>query len=721
MVHRWIVSAFCCLIAVGIGDRAFAQSKLALPGCEAPRELRQTLHDKLGSPEFDQLNSAQREAIEQQVLTELAEKYPRELEPVKRQISRARNQQDEHPEKLAALQAKYQKLAAEHPDDPLILYLAATTLKGKETPESIRLANRAIELAPNFAWPSLYLADLYSRGKTLDKQKSSANLKQVFALCPASFDGSAQWLLGKDTELQAKVEPAERAYLESATDPETLKNYTNLWGLEFRIHPPQEYPAVRKQVAADVERLEKANPKPDAGWAAFLIEGVKQSGASPEAVKAQEDKLLAAYSQSDEALEIVETRWREAHKDPEKQDDTAAWTQYRAAYRAAVQEWIRAYPNSYNSLVQTAFFAAYGDHSITETEGMAALDTYLKQATEHWGSPSFTTEYAADFLLEHHWQPERTLELLEQVREHYAKSDAIDAANDNRSEKDLKEQTENNTYRDQELARSILLAATRSGKPEAALKLKSAIEAAPPTDKKFASDYWRNRALLAVLEGRKADGLVYYQLALQVRQQQPKFVEGRFEDELGDEARELWKQLGGSDAAWAAWSQKPQQPTADADAARWEKPTLALPEFSLTDLSGKSWKLAELHGKTVLINLWATWCGPCNAELPHLQKLYDQVKDRSDIQILTFSIDEEPGLLDAFLKKKGYTFPVLPAYAFTLNLLNGYSIPQNWIVDSKGTWLWTQIGYGADDAWQKDMLAKIESVKAGNESAKAGK
>ena len=118
-------------------------------------------------------------------------------------------------------------------------------------------------------------------------------------------------------------------------------------------------------------------------------------------------------------------------------------------------------------------------------------------------------------------------------------------------------------------------------------------------------------------------------------------------------------------------------------------------------------------GKVVLINLWATWCGPCNAELPQLQKLYDQAKGRPDLQILTFNIDEDLGLVEPFVKEKGYTFPVVPAYSYVVNLLNGYAIPQNWVLSPKGDWEWTQVGYGSDDAWVKDMLAKLDAVKAG--------
>lgn len=712
MPRSWIVSASLCLLLSAPTRNAFAQTNLSLPGCEASPEVRQTLRDKLNSPQFYDLSYVQRMDLTEQVLTGLIQNYPREVEPYRLLVTNARDQQVLHPEKLAALQAAYQKQAADHPNDPLQLYLAAIALQRKDTPASVHFADRAIELAPGFAWPALYLAELYSHGKLGDKEKSAENLKRFFDLCPASMEPQAQWLLSKDTELEAKVQPAERAYLESATDPVTLENYTTLWSLEFRLSPPQGYAALRKQVAADLARLEKANPKPDAAWAAFLLFGYKQSGAPSEVITAREDQLLAAYPHSEQALRIVEERWMDAHKRPEKQDDTAAWAQYHAAYRTAVQEWLRAYPNAYHELVQVAFYAADNDDSISEADGMAALNAFLKDGQLHWGPEPWVDQSAAEFLLDHHWQPLRALQLLEQERDYYVKADAISATDDNLSETFSENVLAARATRHMNRITDTLLAATRAGKPDAALKLKASIEAPLPKDEKLQSGYWQNRALLAGLEGHKADSLVYYQLALQTRQEQPKFINGELKDELGDEARDLWRQMGGSPTAWAAWTKQPLRPFADASTARWEKPKQLLPDFTLTDLSGKSWKLADLHGKVLLINVWATWCTPCNAELPHLEKLYEQVKDRPDVQILTFDVDEDPGLLGHYLKEKGYTFPVLLAYSYTLNLLSGVAIPQNWIVDAKGAWTWTQIGFGGSDSWQKDMLAKIDAVKA---------
>ncbi len=169
---------------------------------------------------------------------------------------------------------------------------------------------------------------------------------------------------------------------------------------------------------------------------------------------------------------------------------------------------------------------------------------------------------------------------------------------------------------------------------------------------------------------------------------------------------------GGTETAWAVWS-KPLAKGAELAEGHWEKPTKEIPVFELSDLSGKTWRLKELGGKTLLINLWATWCGPCNEELPHLQRFYEKVKDRPEIQVLTFNVDEDLGMVQPYLKDKGYTFPVVPAYSTVVSLLNGYVIPQNWIVDPRGTWRWTQLGYsgGSDSDFEKDMLDRLESMK----------
>jgi len=137
-----------------------------------------------------------------------------------------------------------------------------------------------------------------------------------------------------------------------------------------------------------------------------------------------------------------------------------------------------------------------------------------------------------------------------------------------------------------------------------------------------------------------------------------------------------------------------------------------MPEFQFSDAKGKVWTLADLKGKVTLINLWATWCGPCRVELPYLQKVYDKVRDRKDLQVITFDTDDSRGLILPFMAENKYTFPVLPALDYVHKLVPQLSIPRNWIVDADGVLRSEIVGFGrGDDKWVDDMIATMEKAR----------
>ena len=698
------------VLLIAASPALFAQSSAAVPGCEVRPEVRQVLDAKLSEKALRNLKFSEQNALRTQVLEELIAQYPRELEPPRRLIQALRN--SETAQQYAAVMAEYRKRAEQHPHDPLVLFLAGQVLSGRDTPQSIRFLEQARVEAPNFAWPALQLADTYTMSKRVDKKKADELLAAFFAICPSSADHGAQRLLSRvgSVELRARVAVALRARLAQETDPNRLEAYETLRGLEFRMHPPQEHDSLRKQVAADLQRLETLNPKPDAEWLVFLKNGYKQSGASAETVTAMEERVLQAFPHSVEAYEIVSDRWDKAHKEPEDQKDAAAWARYDAAYREAVKGWIGRFTESRYVQHQLLFNVIFDDTGVTEKEGLSVLDDYLTEISEYQRPPYYGFTAAASFLVEHKWQPERALDLLRKAEE-LTEDWHARRNGDNLSAEEEKMWAENDLYQQEHLAGLVLRAAKMARRSEEADRLKTAIEGPPPKDIKFESAYWVNRARLAALEGRKIDALTYYQKGLNTRQP-PQARRGKLKDDVADEARALWKETGGTEVAWEVWSQPSAGKVQELAEGRWEKPVKAMPAFELGDLSGKTWRIKNLEGKSVLINVWATWCGPCQAELPKLEKLYEQIKDRSDFQILTFNIDEDLGLVAPFVKDKGFTFPVLPAYSL-VHELDLLGIPQNWLVDPKGDWRWSQIGYDASDgAWTETMVGKLESMKA---------
>lgn len=105
--------------------------------------------------------------------------------------------------------------------------------------------------------------------------------------------------------------------------------------------------------------------------------------------------------------------------------------------------------------------------------------------------------------------------------------------------------------------------------------------------------------------------------------------------------------------------------------------------------------------------------------MPRFQKLYERYKNRPDVLLLTLSMDENPGLIEPFVKEHKFTFPVLPAFSFVEDTLHVLGIPQNWIVDANGVVRQKEIGFEASDNWENWMAEAIEKNKPETTTAAA--
>jgi peroxiredoxin len=117
------------------------------------------------------------------------------------------------------------------------------------------------------------------------------------------------------------------------------------------------------------------------------------------------------------------------------------------------------------------------------------------------------------------------------------------------------------------------------------------------------------------------------------------------------------------------------------------------PEFSLADLRGNAVRLANLKGKVVFINVWATWCEPCRQEMPSMQALYEKLTG-PDFEMLAVSADQSPrDVVERFVKTYQLTFPVLPDP--DLQVADRYQVtgyPETFVIDRNGTIVAHEIG-----------------------------
>jgi thiol-disulfide isomerase/thioredoxin len=145
----------------------------------------------------------------------------------------------------------------------------------------------------------------------------------------------------------------------------------------------------------------------------------------------------------------------------------------------------------------------------------------------------------------------------------------------------------------------------------------------------------------------------------------------------------------------------------------------AAPAFASTDLDGKPISLDELRGRVVLLDFWATWCGPCVKAIPHIQKVAEQFSDRP-VTILGINRDQ-PGSIEkvrSFLAKKNITFR--QAMSGTEQIGREYKvsgIPTTVLIDPRGVIQSVHIGFG--EGAEQRLASEIESVLEGKPIARA--
>ncbi len=116
-------------------------------------------------------------------------------------------------------------------------------------------------------------------------------------------------------------------------------------------------------------------------------------------------------------------------------------------------------------------------------------------------------------------------------------------------------------------------------------------------------------------------------------------------------------------------------------------------QFTIKDLQGHRLPFDKFRGKVVFLNLWATWCTPCRAEMKGIQKLYEKVKKDSIVFVmLSIDKDRDKGKIEEYIRVKGFNFPVYQPSGYLTQQLNVPEIPTTFIISREGKIVKKEIG-----------------------------
>ena len=531
------------------------------------------------------------------------------------------------------------------------------------------------------------------------------------------------------------------------TSVQALAAYPALWEMEFQ-RPPAEHAEVRAQVGRDLARIRE--------HASYPVYSVLLPGyeiiEDREGARWVREQILKEAPWSRVAQDTVLRRWYQDRPRPTSDASREKAQGYYRELLEATDTWVKQFPRDpdiWNSRLR----ALYELPAEPLSKFVEAAEKYLELAAVNLANTSVVDSIAiAQAWLERDTLIDRIPALVERFRKDAATRMVSDNAQDWTTQLNLRGETQADVETGRWRGWALLAAYYARRDPDQGAKLRAEIAAALPAApaepdalfwasrpyavdafihlgalaqaEKVLSDIeqWTaahappvngdryqintyqerqakgldRRLQLAAARGDKANQLAVLRTLIRTR---PYWTHLSARFAAIDQARSLWKQLERPEAEFDAFLDLDGAAPRKGELA-WSQTEQKVPDFSLSDLAGRVWTLADLKGKTTLINFWATWCGPCVAEMPYLEKLHRRLTDQPNVQLLTLNVDENPGVVAPFVRVGSYTFPVVPAEQFVQNMLRVNGYPTNWVVDPDGVVRRMHgAGLGEPDRW----------------------
>ncbi|MEO8348798.1 MAG: TlpA disulfide reductase family protein [Acidobacteriota bacterium] len=136
------------------------------------------------------------------------------------------------------------------------------------------------------------------------------------------------------------------------------------------------------------------------------------------------------------------------------------------------------------------------------------------------------------------------------------------------------------------------------------------------------------------------------------------------------------------------------------------------PDLEFAGEEGGTVRLSQLKGNVVLLNVWATWCGPCKLELPIVQRMYDRYSDRNFV-VIAINVDADRKRVPPFLKQYNISLPVYSAAPEDVAQMTAMGIPSTFILGPDRTLIDMAVGYspGVEERWKRVVEKHLKPRK----------
>jgi tetratricopeptide (TPR) repeat protein len=623
--------------------------------------------------------------------------------------------------------AEYEQLLAKHLNDPIFLYLAAEARMGRKTEEAIANLHRAIELSPSFGLPHLLLAQIYFSHAYENTTEGNRQLGRFAESCPVSVRalGTVKW--SKDKELIAREAARLRHNIEARTDSEAVAAYPTLWSFEGALERSDQQSENLVRLRHDLDRLFTPAFVRNSAWLATIQVTDFFDGAPEGLGRKAQHEVAALYPNSDAALGEEYANLTTGFPFPRNGSSdqiTAYWRQKWHAILPLARKW----PATEWVFADTAIAVAE-DHSATPQEVgevIALFESAIRQDPDggHTSPPQSIS--VAQALIERGGPFDTIPELAMAGFTATARQLGPDTVNDVNGPTEGSLSFLRNVWYlmgyvplAEAYVRLGRLGDASEALSQAALKLQALHpgENASSNDKAryadLAAPFWFVRGLYAEKDGRKIDALVDYRNALTLYPPRRPGPDRR--DEVMASAERVWKELGGTSQGWNDWAAASSLAGFYGGAGgsqAWSKLAESSPDLVFTDALGNHWNPRELAKKTTFVSMWASWCGPCRAELPYLEKLYLHFRDRNDVAILAFNVDDNPKAMTTALQELRVSIPSIAARDFAYSIVPEMALPANWIITPGKTEMLAEDN-SSHEAWLQSAVTAIEKAAAG--------